>query len=101
MTKLAILVVYGSCILLLFDTTGRPLCQKYNFELLMQIQDQSYSACKSGRKYVCDNEIHYSIIPKNIGVARIFDWGAQIHNSHAMMSSEIFKKDFFCGANIS
>ena len=37
-----------------------------------------------------------------IGVARIFDWGeAPNHKSHAMTSSEIFKKGTFCGAKIS
>ena len=35
-----------------------------------------------------------------IGVARIFDWGGPNHKSHAMMSSEIFKKRSFCGAKI-
>ena len=38
---------------------------------------------------------------KTIGVARIFDWGGPNHKSHAMTSSEIFKKGRFCGAKIS
>ena len=36
-----------------------------------------------------------------IGLARIFDWGGPNHKSHAMMSSEIFKKGTFCEAKIS
>ena len=36
-----------------------------------------------------------------IGVARIFDCGGPNHKSHAMTSSEIFKKGTFCGAKIS
>ena len=35
-----------------------------------------------------------------IGVARIFDGGAN-HKSHAMTSSEIFKKGTLCGTKIS
>ena len=34
-------------------------------------------------------------IGKFIGLARIFDWGAPNHKSHAMTSSEIFKKVTF------
>ena len=37
----------------------------------------------------------------SIGVAGIFDWGGPNHKSHAMTSSEIFKKGSFCGAKIS
>ena len=36
-----------------------------------------------------------------IGVARIFDGGGPNHKSHAMTSSEIFKKGTFCRAKIS
>ena len=37
-----------------------------------------------------------------IGVARVFDWGrGPNHKSHAMTSSEIFKKGTFCRAKIS
>ena len=34
-----------------------------------------------------------------IGVARIFDWGEgrPNHKSHAMISSETLKEEFFCG----
>ena len=41
------------------------------------------------------------LIGGGIGVARIFDWGGPNHKSHAMMSSEIFIKETFCGAKIS
>ena len=38
----------------------------------------------------------------NIDVARIFDWGGGAnHKSHAMTSSEIFKRRTFCGTKIS
>ena len=41
-------------------------------------------------------------VSDGIGVARIFDWGGgPNHKSHAMTSSEIFKKGTFCGAKIS
>ena len=36
-----------------------------------------------------------------IGVARIFHWGGPNHKSHAMTSSEIFKRETFCGTKIS
>ena len=37
-----------------------------------------------------------------IGVARIFDWGGGAnHKSHAMTSSEVFKKGTFCEAKMS
>ena len=36
-----------------------------------------------------------------IGVARIFDWGGPNHKSHAITSSEIFKKGTFSRAKIS
>ena len=36
-----------------------------------------------------------------IGVARIFDWGGANHKLHAMTSSEIFKRETFCGTKIS
>ena len=39
--------------------------------------------------------------PPNIGVARIFDLGGPNHKSHAMTSTEIFKKGPFCTAKIS
>ena len=38
---------------------------------------------------------------QGIDVARIFDWGGPNHKSHAMTSSEIFKKGAFCGTKIS
>ena len=59
MTKLAILMVYGCCILLLFGTKSQPLCQNYKFELLMQKHDRAYSVCEFRKKYVCDNEKYY------------------------------------------
>ena len=37
------------------------------------------------------------IIIAGIGVARILDWGAPNHKSHAMTSSEIFEREFFVG----
>ena len=40
------------------------------------------------------------ILYEAIGLARIFDWGGPNHKSHAMTSSEIFKKGTFCGAKI-
>ena len=36
-----------------------------------------------------------------IGVARILDWVGPNHKSHAMTSSEIFKKGAYCGTKIS
>ena len=48
-----------------------------------------------------------STMDANIGVARIFDrgWGGggggANHKSHAITSSEIFKKGTFCWAKIS
>ena len=56
MTKLAILMVYGCCILLLFGTKSRPLRRNYNFELLNLKHDRAYSAFEFRRKHVCDNE---------------------------------------------
>ena len=37
----------------------------------------------------------------SLGVARIFDWGAPNHKSHAMTSSETSKEDFFVGAKVA
>ena len=37
---------------------------------------------------------------EGIGVARIFDWGGPNHKTHAMTSSEIFKKGTFFGKDI-
>ena len=36
-----------------------------------------------------------------IGVARILDWRSPNHKSHAMTSSEIFKRENFGGTKIS
>ena len=36
-----------------------------------------------------------------IGVAMTFNWGAPNQKSHAMTSSEIFKRGTFCGTKIS
>ena len=36
-----------------------------------------------------------------IYVARILDWRAPNHKSHAMTLSEIFKRENFCGTKIS
>ena len=41
------------------------------------------------------------ILLLTIGVARILDWRSPNHKSHAMTSSEIFKKENFCGTKIS
>ena len=63
-------MIYDCCILLLFGTKSRPLCRNYNFELLIQKHDRAYSECKFGRKYLCDNEVQYSITKK--GITRLY-----------------------------
>ena len=48
-----------------------------------------------------DDLIFHDALP-HVGVARIFDWrGEANHKSHAMTSSEIFKKGNFCWAKVS
>ena len=66
MTKLPFFMDYGCYILLQFDTKSRTFCRNYNFELLMQKHDQAYLACKFRRKYVCDNDMQYSIAREGI-----------------------------------
>ena len=44
----------------------------------------------------------YTAESNPIGVAMIFDWrGGSNHKSHAMTSSEIFKRETFYGEKIS
>ena len=80
----------------LLKTKGTNV-RSFNLQAMQHEPTRSFLLCNVAPAYASD----VNDIPQSIGVARIFGWGGRSHKSHAMTSSEIFKKGTFCGAKVS